>query len=137
MTKQLEFAKEWLFYAGQDVQASNILYREKIYVQTCFHAHQCVEKTMKAFLVLHGQRIPKTHDLLVLFEDSLVLDQNLFKSFEDQMMTLNLFYIPTRYPDAIPGSLPHRLPNRSDAKEALTTAEEVYAVISQAIHGTK
>ena len=29
----------------------------------CFHAQQCVEKYLKAFLVMHRVQFPKTHDL--------------------------------------------------------------------------
>ncbi|HJT34386.1 MAG TPA: HEPN domain-containing protein [Pirellulales bacterium] len=32
----------------------------------CFHAQQCVEKYLKAVLVLHATPFPKTHDLSVL-----------------------------------------------------------------------
>ncbi|MBI3268762.1 MAG: HEPN domain-containing protein [Planctomycetes bacterium] len=33
----------------------------------CFHAQQCVEKYFKAVLVEHGQPVPKTHDLVLLW----------------------------------------------------------------------
>jgi len=33
----------------------------------CFHAQQCVEKYLKALLVLHEIDCPKTHDMGVLF----------------------------------------------------------------------
>lgn len=32
----------------------------------CFHAHQCIEKLMKAVLLAHGQKPPRTHNLLFL-----------------------------------------------------------------------
>jgi HEPN domain-containing protein len=32
----------------------------------CFHAQQCVEKYVKALLVLHGVDFPRTHDLEAL-----------------------------------------------------------------------
>lgn len=37
-------------------------------------------------------------------------------------MLLDRFYIPSRYPDALPGTLPDGLPSRDDAKEARQTA---------------
>lgn len=33
------------------------------YDAVCFHAQQCVEKLIKAVLILHGQLPPRTHDL--------------------------------------------------------------------------
>jgi HEPN domain-containing protein len=32
------------------------------------------------------------------------------------------YYIPTRYPDALPGTLPEGLPGQSEAKEAVALA---------------
>jgi hypothetical protein len=34
------------------------------------------------------------------------------------------FYIPTRYPDALPGTLSDSLPGLRDAQEALVTAQQ-------------
>ncbi len=38
------------------------------YDSACFHAHQCAEKYLKAFLQEHHVVFPKTHDLIVLPE---------------------------------------------------------------------
>jgi HEPN domain-containing protein len=32
----------------------------------CFHAHQCVEKLLKAWLIARWSRLPRTHNLLKL-----------------------------------------------------------------------
>jgi HEPN domain-containing protein len=37
---------------------------------------------------------------------------------------LDRFYIPTRYPDALPGTLPEGFPGRRDAQEALDVAKQ-------------
>lgn len=37
--------------------------------------------------------------------------------------------MPTRYPDALPGSLPEGLPSKKDAIEALELARELMNVI--------
>ncbi|MCI0446797.1 DNA-binding protein, partial [bacterium] len=34
--------------------------------------------------------------------------------------------MPTRYPDGLPGSLPHGLPGKEDAQQILTLANKVY-----------
>ena len=39
-------------------------------------------------------------------------------------IVLDRFYIPTRYPDALPGGLSEGAPRREDADEALAGAEE-------------
>jgi HEPN domain-containing protein len=43
---------------------------------------------------------------------------------------LDRFSIPTRYPDALPGSLPEGLPDQSDAVEALAVAREVLQTVT-------
>ena len=45
--------------------------------------------------------------------------------------SLNQFYIPTRYPDALPGSLPEGLPNKEDTEKALQYASEIVAWIKK------
>lgn len=36
------------------------------FLATCFHAQQCIEKYLKAFLTFHDQSVAKTHDLGLL-----------------------------------------------------------------------
>lgn len=44
-------------------------------------------------------------------------------------MDCNRFYIPTRYPDALPGSLEDGLPEKEDAQEAFDLAKRVLETI--------
>ena len=46
-------------------------------------------------------------------------------------MLLDRFYIPTRYPDALPGSLPQGLPRQADAEQAPRVARQVFDAIAQ------
>lgn len=97
-----------------------------IYNQVCFHSQQCAEKAVKALLLLQGKTLPRTHllgDLLNL------LNPNPFAAGLD-IQLLDRFYIPTRYPDALPGSLPEGLPNYEDATEALAVARQVLHTVA-------
>jgi len=40
-----------------------------------------------------------------------------------RLLLLDRYYIPTRYPDAVPGSLATGMPNQADAEEALSDIE--------------
>jgi HEPN domain-containing protein len=97
-----------------------------IYNQVCFHSQQCAEKAIKGLLLLQGTTPPRTHrlgDLLTLLAPSpFAAGMNI--------QLLDRFYIPTRYPDALPGSLPEGLPDRADAMEALTMAREVLQTVT-------
>jgi HEPN domain-containing protein len=49
------------------------------------------------------------------------------------ILTLDRFYIPTRYPDALPGALSEGLPTEADATEALAIARQVWEAINGAV----
>src|SRR5512138_2434398 len=95
-------AERWLGFARQDLRMAELAMGDGLYNQVCFHSEQCVEKVLKAWLADGGKKIPRTHsmtDLLPLLPAELVSDM------AEEIMLLDRFYIPTRYPDAIPGSL--------------------------------
>ncbi len=52
-------------------------------------------------------------------------------TFALDVQLLDRFYILTRYPDALPGSLPEGLPDASDAQEALSVARQVFEMVTQ------
>lgn len=53
--------------------------------------------------------------------------------YQDQVRALDAFYIPTRYPDAMPGMLAEGEPQRRDAESALQNAESILAAIRAAL----
>lgn len=119
-------SERWLQFAGEDLRMAELAMQETIYSQVCFHSQQCAEKAIKGLLVLQGKTPPRTHllgDLLPL------LDPNPLTTGLD-IQLLDRFYIPTRYPDALPGSLPEGLPNHADATEALAVARQVLDTVA-------
>lgn len=131
MKKRPKEVQDWFDFASEDLRSAEILFEEKIYNQASFHSQQCVEKLLKAMLLSEGRHSPKIHDLKELFKKC--IDAGLLEllSFKEKIATLSLFYAPTRYPDAIIGSLPERLPNKEDAQEALKTAQALYQLLAQ------
>ncbi|HEX9593964.1 MAG TPA: HEPN domain-containing protein [bacterium] len=62
----LEVVREWLAKAENDLKTAAHTLKLGADCPTdtvCFHAQQCVEKYVKAVLVLQGIDFPKTHDL--------------------------------------------------------------------------
>ena len=57
-------------------------------------------------------------DLLTLLPPDLMGELN------EALGLLDRFYIPTRYPDALPGMLPDGFPGQRDAQEALDLAKQ-------------
>ncbi len=123
-----ESARRWLAFADEDLQVAELTFGSSLWNQVCFHSHQCAEKSLKALVAERGGNPPRTHrltDLLTLLDDP-ALDE-----LADELRLLEGFYIPTRYPDALPGMLLEALPGEQEAKEALTAARRV----SDAIRG--
>jgi HEPN domain-containing protein len=124
-----EAAEFWLAFARQDLRMAELALEEGIYNQVCFHSQQCVEKAIKGWLEQQGQTPPRTHrmaDLLALLPTRLLGELN------DALGLLDRFYIPTRYPDALPGTLPEGLPGERDAREALDMARQALELIRRA-----
>lgn len=122
----------WFLFAEEDHRMAKKAIEEKIYNQTCFHAQQAVEKMLKGFLKSKKISVPKTHFLVELLKLCIGIDKD-FAELKDKSSILDDYYIPTRYPDAIPGSLPENLPQEKDAKEALSILEHISKFIADKI----
>ena len=120
-------SKRWLQFAREDLHMAELALQADIFNQVCFHGQQCAEKAIKG-LLLHQERVvPRTHrlgDLLPL------LSPNPFIEMLLDIHLLDRFYIPTRYPDVLPGNLPEGLPTRQDAEEALAVARQIMHVVT-------
>ncbi|HAR62761.1 MAG: hypothetical protein DKM50_06625 [Candidatus Margulisiibacteriota bacterium] len=96
MDKQLA---EWLFYVDSDLKSALIILesRENIYHISIYHAHQAVEKAMKAFLISKGvEELPKIHSLLKLF--SMILKYGFDENMKTDIIELDSYYPKVRYP---------------------------------------
>ena len=114
-------AEQWLSFARDDLRMAELAMTEGIYHQVCFHSQQCVEKAIKALLSWQEQPVPRTHRLTDLLE-TVELGANPLENLASDIKLLDRYYIPTRYPDALPGCLPEGLPNAADAQEAIDVA---------------
>jgi HEPN domain-containing protein len=122
-----EASERWLYFAGEDLKMADLALEAEIYNQVCFHSQQCAEKAIKGLLLFQGKTPPRTHllgDLLT------ILAPNPFTISLDVQL-LDRFYIPTRYPDALPGSLPEGLTTHQDAMEALSVARQVLETVTK------
>jgi HEPN domain-containing protein len=118
----------WLTFAREDLRMAELALSDGIFNQVCFHAQQCVEKAIKAYLDRQGQVPPRTHRMADLLR---LLPPPLLSGLRADLLLLDRFYIPTRYPDALPGMLPEGAPSRADAQEALDLAHRAMSQIEQ------
>jgi HEPN domain-containing protein len=115
-------SERWLLFAHQDLRMAQMAMEEGLYNQVCFHAQQCAEKAIKGLLAHQRKIPPRTHRLADLLG---LLEPDPFAEDRIEIQLLDRFYLPTRYPDALPVSLPEGLPDAGDAQEALTIAGKV------------
>ena len=88
-----EEVSRWLTFAEEDLKTAKLTFNEKIYNQTCFHAQQCVEKLLKAYIIQDDKTPPKSHRLADLLSQ---IDNSFFNSIKMDILPLDRFYIPTR-----------------------------------------
>lgn len=123
-------AEKWLKFAKDDLRSAEILLAEKIFNMVCFHCQQAVEKSLKAFLRHRIKKIPYIHILEELCERCIKIDSS-FSNFIDDCIALDIYYQPTRYPEAPTGSLPEGMPTREQADEALQKAKNIFDFVQQ------
>jgi len=127
--KNIAEAKRWLRTAAQDLRAARILNREGEYALSCFHAHQCAEKALKA-LWYACDHSPRGHSLIKLIREIAPFEKELYQLLEDlldEAAVLDKYYIPTRYPNGLPDLTPDEVYTRREAEKTLEIAEEFFA----------
>lgn len=116
--------EQWVMYAENDLKAAQELLNSKLYNIVCFHSQQAIEKYLKAFLVYNGVNPPRTHSIVYLIEMCASIEED-FEKFKEEARIIDVFYIPSRYPNAPLGSLPDSLPNKDDAERAFEIAQKI------------
>ena len=119
----IEITKLWLTKAEHDlINARHTLTLQENcpYDTICFHAQQCVEKSIKSLLVLLAIDFKKIHDLTEL----VVLLPEDVKINTMDLSILNDYAVDIRYP-GIEEPL-----TRTDAVEAVDIAEKIFQMIN-------
>jgi HEPN domain-containing protein len=100
MSEELGLARQWVAKAANDLlSADNNLKAEAVPLDVvCFHCQQAAEKLLKAFLVANGHLAPRTHDLLLLLEETLQIDPAA-ETLRDGLVLLMPYAVEIRYPD--------------------------------------
>ena len=91
---------EWLERAEEDYYQAQVALRQRkhpAYHSTCFHAQQCAEKYIKAFLVRHGLEFRKVHDLTELQRLCVEVDPA-FSLITDFIEVVYPYAVRVRYP---------------------------------------
>ncbi|MDA1193165.1 MAG: HEPN domain-containing protein [Candidatus Poribacteria bacterium] len=106
-------------YATEDIAlAERIVDEEEFAGSVCFHAQQCAEKCLKAFLTIRGVEAELTHDLGKLCRQCLALDE-VFDIWLPKIAGMSRYAVEPRYPF-------QDYPSIEQSREAVQTARELY-----------
>lgn len=121
-------AERWLEQAEDDLRWAAHLRDAGGHNIACFLSQQVAEKALKALLYHAGEELVVGHSVQDLCERA----ARAWPAIAERCPgwgTLDAFYIPTRYPDALPGSIPARVYDRSAADGAVSAATEAVQTV--------
>jgi HEPN domain-containing protein len=121
-------AARWLEQARCDLAGAETILAQGLWWIACFQAQQVAEKAVKSFLYGKGQRTVLGHSVADLIEDAAGHDSS-FAGLSESASKLDRFYIPTRYPNGLPGGIPAKSYTEEDAREAVELARQVLAFV--------
>jgi HEPN domain-containing protein len=120
-------AQRWLLHAQDEFQDADDLRLRGRYYLALFHFQQATEKALKAFLynLTDSAEVFFTHSVYELLQ----LAKEAIPGFRqvEKAAKLDQYYIPTRYPNGLPGGVPSRF--YTDPEEAQQAKELARAVL--------
>lgn len=123
-------AKRWLIQAWDEFNdACDLKDRGRFYL-ALFHFQQSAEKSLKAYLyqITSSQEVFFTHSIYELIE-TLCKDDADFKKIE-HTAKLDQYYIPTRYPNGLPGGVPSRFfKDEKEVQEAMELTKMILDLV--------
>ena len=120
----------WLEQAEADRKGAQLLFDGGSYHLACFVAQQIAEKVLKAFLYARGEEFVVGHSVEALCRWAAEFDAD-FDRLREEVAPLDGYYIPTRYPNSLPDSIPARVYTRAVAEEVLRLADKVLHLVQE------
>ncbi|HXZ45037.1 MAG TPA: HEPN domain-containing protein [archaeon] len=121
-------AHRWYDEATSDVAFARVGLREGFYSKVCFLCQQAGEKALKALAYGDGERFVPGHSLQDLLVRLLPRHPSV-EPLRDSCRVLDQYYVPTRYPNALPGGVPYRSYTEEQARQAISGCEQVMAAV--------
>ena len=122
-------AERWLLQAENDLEYARLGLGAGFFAQVCFNCQQVCEKALES---IHygtlGKRVAYGHSLVELSGEISVPSR-----LVEELAVLDQHYIPTRYPNGLPGTLPYEVYTKGQAQRAVAAAEQVFALARQSL----
>lgn len=122
--------RRWLDKATEDLIVARLVLQEGHTAHACFLSQQCIEKSLKGYLVARTNDHPRVHKLVDLLDQCAAIEPS-FTRFLNDCTRVDQYYIPTRYPDGVPGSLPEGMPSITQATQAIASAEQILRFVTE------
>ena len=95
-------AEEWFVRGRHDIETAQLLFDQRGHTDSiAYHIQQAIEKHLKGYLVLHGKKPPKIHELDTLLKHISDFDKD-FIGFLDLCEKASRYYLEDRYPPGPP-----------------------------------
>lgn len=129
-----EEALRWFTQAKDEFQDADDLRKRGRFYLALFHFQQAAEKAFKAYLYLKVKSVEVfyTHSIDDLSKMALEIDPE----FKEVLCAkkLDKYYIPTRYPNGLPGGVPSRyFDDPDEAEEAMQVAKKAIELVERKI----
>ncbi|MQA91457.1 MAG: HEPN domain-containing protein [Gemmatimonas sp.] len=115
--------RRWLDQASHDLHWANDLAERGGYHIACFLAQQVAEKALKAFLYATGLEVVLGHSVERLASEAAHHEPK-FAEKASRWSMLDGYYIPTRYPNGLPDSIPALVYTEDSARNAVELARD-------------
>jgi HEPN domain-containing protein len=126
----------WLEQAEADRKGVQLLLDGGSYHLACFVAQQVAEKTLKAFIYAQGEEFVMGHSVEALSRWAAEYDPD-FEKLRPEVAPLDGYYIPTRYPNGLPDSIPARVYTRTVAEETARLADLLLGLVREKLSGPR
>lgn len=110
-------AKDWLNQAKNDLEWAQKGLEGEFYSQVCFTAQQAGEKAIKSIAFANEYEI-RGHSIVKIAQAI-----GINSEVEQAGKRLDIYYISSRYPDALPEGAPFEFFTEDQAKEAIESAQ--------------
>jgi len=124
--------QRWLAQAAHDLDDARFLSTNGRHHLACYLAQQTAEKALKAVLYAAGEATVLGHSVADLAKRAAVTDAAL-AALVPRASTLDKFYVPTRYPNGLPGGIPAEAFDADDAARAIADADDILSASREAI----
>jgi len=114
----------WLEQARRDLGDAEYAEAGARWNLACFLAQQAAEKALKAYLYARGAEAVWGHSVAELCHDAAAQDPA-FAELGTEAAALDQYYIPTRYPNGLPGGIPADAYVEADAARAVALSARV------------